>query len=288
MHQSPKSANSIIVPMSVVLALSLSATSLRADDWVIHATCDNQFQIYFGTRTQTTFVAGEGGSWGTTYTFNAAGRLATDYVYVASASDQTQAQGFIGDFANTTDGRFVVTGVSGWQVYAAGEYEATNPFWPGGWPASLRPTQAQVDTAIAYATANNLWRAPDTDAPGVLNGASPWGFRPGISADAQWIWHRAAGGPPSALFGSYNHDEFLVFRISGTRTCAADLDDDGSLPQNPDGGVTVDDLIFFLTMFEAGSQLVDLDNDGMLPQAPDGGVTIDDLLYFLTDRKSVV
>lgn len=266
---------------ALLVPLLTLATISRADDWVINATCDNQFQIYFGTRTATTFFAGAGGSWGTTYTFNTANRLPRDYVYIASASDQTQAQGFIGDFTNTTTGRFVTTGIADWQVYAAGEYEATNPYWPNGWPASVTPTQAQVDTAIAYATLNNLWRAPDTDAPGVLNGASPWGFRPGISANAQWIWHRASDGPPSALFGSFNHDEFLVFRLSGQLTCVADLDDDGSLPQTPDGAVTIDDLIFFLTMFEEGNPLADLDNNGSPPNAPDGAVTIDDLLYFL-------
>ncbi len=48
-----------------------------------------------------------------------------------------------------------------------------------------------------------------------------------------------------------------------------------------DGGVTIDDLIEFLTAFEAGSMRADLDEDGAEPQKPDGGVTLDDLLYFL-------
>lgn len=63
--------------------------------------------------------------------------------------------------------------------------------------------------------------------------------------------------------------------------CPADLDD-GSGSGSPDGAVTIDDLLFFLIAFEAGSPFVDLDNDGD-PAAgtPDGAVTIDDLLYFL-------
>lgn len=48
-----------------------------------------------------------------------------------------------------------------------------------------------------------------------------------------------------------------------------------------DGGVDINDLLYFLTAFEAGSVQADLDNDGVEPQAKDGGVDINDLLYFL-------
>ncbi len=50
---------------------------------------------------------------------------------------------------------------------------------------------------------------------------------------------------------------------------------------NHDQGVTIDDLILFLTAFEAGSMLADID-DGSSTNTHDGGVTIDDLIYFLT------
>ncbi len=61
--------------------------------------------------------------------------------------------------------------------------------------------------------------------------------------------------------------------------CIADVDD-GSGFGNPDGGVTIDDLLFFLTQFSIGSLRADVD-DGTTSGVPDGGVTIDDLLYFL-------
>lgn len=63
--------------------------------------------------------------------------------------------------------------------------------------------------------------------------------------------------------------------------CPADLDD-GSLSNTPDGGVDINDLVFFLDAFEAGSLAADLDNDGD-PSAgvPDGGVDVNDLVYFL-------
>jgi YVTN family beta-propeller protein len=66
----------------------------------------------------------------------------------------------------------------------------------------------------------------------------------------------------------------------GPPRCIADVDD-GSGTGTPDGGVTIDDLLYYLTIFEAGVIDADVD-DGSGTGTPDGGVTIDDLLYFLT------
>ncbi len=65
--------------------------------------------------------------------------------------------------------------------------------------------------------------------------------------------------------------------------CSADLDDDGDFPNGgtPDGGITIEDLLFFLAAFDAGNVAADLDDDGLDPGSPDGGVTIDDLIFFL-------
>lgn len=63
--------------------------------------------------------------------------------------------------------------------------------------------------------------------------------------------------------------------------CPADLDNSEGAGI-PDGGVDINDLLFFLTQFEAGTTAADLDNDGQDPAQPDGGVDINDLLFFLT------
>ncbi len=63
------------------------------------------------------------------------------------------------------------------------------------------------------------------------------------------------------------------------RNCPADMDD-GTGTGTPDGGVTIDDLLYYLVVFEQGTTRADLD-DGSGTGVPDGGVTIDDLLYFL-------
>lgn len=61
--------------------------------------------------------------------------------------------------------------------------------------------------------------------------------------------------------------------------CAADLDN-GSGTGTPDNAVDVNDLLFFLSAFEAGSIAVDLD-DGSGTGTHDNAVDINDLLYFL-------
>ena len=61
--------------------------------------------------------------------------------------------------------------------------------------------------------------------------------------------------------------------------CIADVDD-GTGTGTPDGGVTIDDLIYYLGIYSDGNSAADVD-DGTGTGVPDGGVTIDDLLYFL-------
>jgi len=139
------------------------------------------------------------------------------------------AQGFIGTFTNLTLEQTTNTGDDVWEVFPAGAYAETNPYWPGAWPSSLMPTQDQVDTAIAYAQANGLWVTPvggagfDNDpATPTAPYSSPWGtVYTNIPAEADWIWHESGAdyscSLPSPLCG-YNHDEFLVFRVAGSFT----------------------------------------------------------------------
>ena len=61
--------------------------------------------------------------------------------------------------------------------------------------------------------------------------------------------------------------------------CPSDLDD-GTGNGTPDGGVDINDLLYFLAHYEAGTPQADLD-DGSATGTPDGGVDISDLLYFL-------
>lgn len=68
-------------------------------------------------------------------------------------------------------------------------------------------------------------------------------------------------------------------RLSGDGVCVADVDD-GSGAGVPDGGVTVEDLLYYLALYDSGALGADVD-DGSGGGVPDGGVTIEDLLYYL-------
>ena len=74
-----------------------------------------------------------------------------------------------------------------------------------------------------------------------------------------------------------------LFEVRITERCySADCFDfdDGSGTGTPDNGVTIDDLLYYLAIFEAGVIAADVD-DGTGTGTRDGGVTIDDLLYYL-------
>jgi len=85
----------------------------------------------------------------------------------------------------------------------------------------------------------------------------------------------ASCGPNST--GGLASGEGLVTGI--IPCCPADLDDGSGLGVR-DGGVTIEDLIYFLAKFDAGLLAADLD-DGSMTGTRDGAVTVEDLLYFL-------
>lgn len=68
-------------------------------------------------------------------------------------------------------------------------------------------------------------------------------------------------------------------RLVYAPTCVADFDN-GSGLGFPDNGVTVDDLLYYLALFDVGDVNADVD-DGSATGTQDQGVTVDDLLYFL-------
>lgn len=75
----------------------------------------------------------------------------------------------------------------------------------------------------------------------------------------------------------------IVARTSCPR-CVADFDD-GSGTGHPDGGVTLDDLLYYLVLYGGGDVRADVD-DGSGTGTRDGGVTLDDLLFFLSHYQT--
>ncbi|MGD9789934.1 MAG: GC-type dockerin domain-anchored protein [Phycisphaerales bacterium] len=79
--------------------------------------------------------------------------------------------------------------------------------------------------------------------------------------------------------GGMDTDTLTIVVNPGGPVCVADVDD-GTGTGTPDGGVTIDDLLYYLSIFNQGLVSADVD-DGSGTGTPDGGVTIDDLLYYL-------
>lgn len=92
--------------------------------------------------------------------------------------------------------------------------------------------------------------------------------------------YQSSGARNLVIGGSFtgldNNSGANIIRIVG---CTADIDD-GSGTGTSDGAVTIDDLLYYLVIFEAGTTAADVD-DGSGTGTPDGAVTIEDLLYYL-------
>lgn len=75
-------------------------------------------------------------------------------------------------------------------------------------------------------------------------------------------------------------NDFYLDDLSMTPDCVADFDD-GSGTGTRDGGVGVEDLLYYLSVYDLGLARADVD-DGSGTGTTDGGVGIEDLLYYLS------
>jgi hypothetical protein len=87
-------------------------------------------------------------------------------------------------------------------------------------------------------------------------------------------------GAGVSLITTGDMDEHMTSDLhDATSPCIADIDD-GSGSGLPDGGVGIEDLLYYLAVYDAGDARADVD-DGSATGTPDGGVGIEDLLYYL-------
>ncbi len=118
----------------------------------------------------------------------------------------------------------------------------------------------------------------------VVEGASNSAMIFGSTSAEMYIFPARSGHLGGVVAGRYR---VLVTGGCGTTTsgagvlstCPADLDDGAGLG-TCDGGVDINDLLYFLGQYESGRVGADLD-DGSFTGNPDAGVDINDLLYFL-------
>lgn len=190
----------------VVSAVLLSASFAHATPLTVSITVDNSYALYTGTATQALSFVGSDNNWTNTETYNF-DLPNNNYIYVVTQSDLSVAQGFLAQFTNlTTNDRFY-SNDSQWEVTATGNYG----FAPYTDTASAF---AELNTQLNLANAgNNPSMGWTNTTAGDTNGAAPWYLRPDIDAGARWSWYNSNNSANPTLNG-FNHDEYLIFRIS--------------------------------------------------------------------------
>lgn len=158
------------------------------------------------------------------------------------------------------------------------QYYVTPPS-PPTFPDGIAGYRYELDlpTPFAISSAGQYWisivaildRGGGTNEP-------QWGWVASITQTPplshQWFFSPGNFAPTTV-------DSAFVLSRTQPSGCTADVDD-GSGTGTPDGGVTIEDMLYYLFIFDAGLIAADID-DGSATGTTDGGVTIDDLLYFL-------
>nr|WP_242063301.1 PEP-CTERM sorting domain-containing protein [Nostoc sp. FACHB-892] len=175
---------------SVALLLS-GTTSAHAVNITATLTADNHYGLYYGQEDGSglTFVGrnekGEAGdpgqyNWSLPETFNFNANNG-DYLYVL-AWDDGFPQSWIGEF-KLPSGVSLLSNTSDW-IYTIGS--GANPGVFGDVP---------LLTTVASEIGNATWSIPQASAP---QGTSPWFTIPGISSQANFIWHDSLGDDSSS------------------------------------------------------------------------------------------
>jgi hypothetical protein len=180
-----------------VLSLFVGALTVQATPYTYTSTvtADNHYAIYTGNSNFINYIGtNESGSSGAPGTYNWSNPEnftfdvnPGDYIYVAGWSDNSTAQGWIGQFVSGTG--TILSNATDWQVFLT-----FNDINDGG----MAPTVNQFQNDIAGASWSTITNTMD-------NGASPWGTIGAINPNADWIWG-------SAMEPGSGYGEYQVFR----------------------------------------------------------------------------
>ncbi len=176
-----------------VLSILIGAPAAEATPYTYTSTvtADNHYAIYTGNSGSINYIgrneSGPSGSPGTynwsnpeNFTFDV---NSGDYIYVAGWSDNSVAQGWIGQFVS--DSGTILSNATDWQVFLT-----FKDIDDGG----AAPTAEKFQNDIAGASWVGITNTRD-------NGASPWGTIDAIDSNADWIWGSAM--EPGSGFGEY-------------------------------------------------------------------------------------
>jgi hypothetical protein len=201
-----KSKSSLLAKLFGGLLVTGLAIQANAIPFEVDITVDNSYALYYGTETQATNFVGSDNNWfsAESYTFDLP---ASNFIYVVTQSDLSVAQGFLAQFTNLLTNERFYSHDSQWQVTATGNFGSA-PYT--GSAADFTELTSQLVLANAGSNPSNGW--VNTFAGGA-NGSGPWGPIAGIDSAAHWSWHNS-NGSINPTQGGFNHDEYLIFRIS--------------------------------------------------------------------------
>ena len=182
------------------------ALQANAIPFEVDITVDNSYALFTGTESAATNFVGSDNSWhqAETYSFDLP---ASDFIYVVTRSDLAVAQGFLAQFTNLTTNERFYSNDSQWQVTATGRYNFA-PYDNSA--SSFTELSQQLVLANQGNNPSGGWVATTA---GEANGAAPWGTVANIDAAARWSWYNS-NGSSNPTIGGFNHDEYLIFRIS--------------------------------------------------------------------------
>lgn len=169
-------------------------------------TADNHYSLYTSAGGTFSYHGGNelgAGGFPGTYNWSMAESYsfeAGEYLYIAAWSDDSVAQGVLGEFHSEELGT-ILSGDARWQVYG------TNINRGDG---DAHPSAAEIAGHVSFADANGLWVNPFVGNP---NGDQPWGYIAGVSEGARWMWKGTVEGA-DPIHGGSGANEMLIFRTA--------------------------------------------------------------------------
>jgi hypothetical protein len=131
-----------------------------------------------------------------------------DYLYCVCWSNDAGLNGFL---AEILGGSTIYSKKHDWEVFATGlDFDSASP----------RPSRDLVLAQIKIADCGKLWKAPFEGPKNTgQSRTNPFVTKPGISANANFIWNWAGTGTPAypLPFSGSNQGEFLIFRLSAKK-----------------------------------------------------------------------
>lgn len=188
------------------LVASLVTCSALAVPFQVDITVDNSYALYIGTETSATQFVGSDGNWQQAETYNF-DLPSSNFIYIVTQSDVAVAQGLLAQFTNLSTGERFYSNDSQWEVTATGR-RGLAPYSSSA--ADFAELSSQLIVANSGGNPSGGWVATTA---GEANGAAPWGTISTIDAAARWSWYNS-NNSANPTIGGYNHDEYLIFRIS--------------------------------------------------------------------------